>query len=276
MSLEINLVNPKVLIGYYNITNTTASESVTQQIVTLKTGNVPNKVSAGDLASFLEYLNITSDTISKFIGGNYFTGNCDRSTASCEEPNLDVQYLMGISRGAYTIHNSQSDVFRWIIAEASLSHPAMVSSISYGYTENALINGYTSYLDSFNTEAMKLALMGVTILAASGDDGVANFPAHGDISQCSYNPSFPASNPYVLAVGGTQGPETSSDEIAANCSTAGITTGGGFSNYYPAPSYQQGIISDYFSSVGESLKIRYNLIVLVCCLIVVTCNLMIR
>ena len=52
------------------------------------------------------------------------------------------------------------------------------------------------------TEATKLLLQGVTIVAASGDDGVANFQARYDASECSYNPAFPASHPLVLAVGG--------------------------------------------------------------------------
>ena len=247
----MNNVDPSLLIEYYNITNTTGSASITQQILTLITDGLPNKVSAGDLASFQQYFNISSESISEFIGGNYFSGQCNTNTASCDEPNLDIQYLMGISRGSYTIHNFQPDVFTWIVKEASLSNPAMVTSISYGYTENDLINGYTSYLDSFNTEAMKLALMGVTILVASGDDGVANFVARSDLSQCGYNPSFPASNPYVLAVGGTQGPESSTAEKAASCSTAGITTGGGFSNYYLAPAYQHDDIHHYFTSVGK-------------------------
>ena len=115
-----------------------------------------------------------------------------------------------------------------------------------------------NYLNSFSTEAMKLALMGVTILAASGDHGVANFNAYGDTLQCGYNPSFPASNPYVLAVGGTQGPEANSEEVAANCSNTLFTTGGGFSAYYQAPYYQQDIIKRYFRTVGKPFLLNHR------------------
>ena len=37
-------------------------------------------------------------------------------------------------------------------------------------------------MDAFNTEAMKLAVMGVTVTVSSGDDGVAS-----QTSLCNYN-----------------------------------------------------------------------------------------
>jgi tripeptidyl-peptidase-1 len=53
----------------------------------------------------------------------------------------------------------------------------------------------------FNTEAMKLGLQGVTLVAASGDDGANSGYGNG---YCFYDPKFPASSPYVTAVGATQ------------------------------------------------------------------------
>ena len=50
---------------------------------------------------------------------------------------------------------------------------------------------------------MKLSLMGVTLVAASGDDGVAGAPARTDPVRCGYYPMFPASSPYVTSVGAT-------------------------------------------------------------------------
>jgi tripeptidyl-peptidase-1 len=91
--------------------------------------------------------------------------------------------------------------------------------------------------------------MGVTILVSSGDDGVSNFHArYFGKGYCGYYPSFPASNPYVLAIGGTQGPESASTEVSAVCFGARITSGGGFSGYYPAPSFQTSAISNYFAT----------------------------
>ena len=89
-----------------------------------------------------------------------------------------------------------------------------------------------SSLDVFNTEAIKLAALGVTVLVASGDNGVVNFGCRCDprkavdAGNCAcqadssssrsywsgpawtgtgYFPSFPATSPYVTAVGATMG-----------------------------------------------------------------------
>ena len=48
---------------------------------------------------------------------------------------------------------------------------------------------------------------GVTIIAASGDDGVANYGARNNQNMCGYHPIWPGASPYVLSVGATTGPE---------------------------------------------------------------------
>ena len=103
----------------------------------------------------------------------------------------------------------------------------------------------TSSLNAFNTQAMKLAAMGVTIFAASGDDGVAgfNYACNSNSGSAAtggrwtgaawtgqgYFPMFPASNPYVTAVGATMGaggypPATQAAEVA--CQSAVANSGG--------------------------------------------------
>ena len=79
-----------------------------------------------------------------------------------------------------------------------------VISISYTSYESSYYPDDESYLSSFDATAMQLGLMGVTLLSASGDDGVAGGNARDDPIYCGYYPQFPASSPYVTAVGGTQ------------------------------------------------------------------------
>ena len=74
-----------------------------------------------------------------------------------------------------------------------------------------------------------------------------------------YFPSFPASSPYVVAVGGTQMPDitpplsTTFTEQAAQSDTGGvITSGGGFSTYWATPKWQTNAVSSYFSKVKTS------------------------
>jgi tripeptidyl-peptidase-1 len=118
--------------------------------------------------------------------------------------------------------------------------------MSYGSIESEEVQ---SDMQSFNTAAMKLGAQGLSILIASGDDGVANFNARSNPSACGFNPSYPATVPYVTAVGATQGPEAGTTEVACSSKTGGlITTGGGFSAVFSQPSYQAAAVNAYFKS----------------------------
>eukprot|EP00981_Chlorochromonas_danica_P000552 scaffold125_cov156-Ochromonas_danica.AAC.1 len=97
--------------------------------------------------------------------------------------------------------------------------------------------------------------MGVTVTVSSGDDGANSKDDNqclcaGEGSTVGYTPSFPATSPWVTAVGATMGPESGSAEITCQSDLGGvITTGGGFSNYYSVPSWQREAITQYFASV---------------------------
>jgi subtilase family serine protease len=61
----------------------------------------------------------------------------------------------------------------------------MVHSISYGAGESAI--GRHDMV-TWDTEAIKLGVRGVTIVVASGDDGVGSTDAADNILRCGYNP----------------------------------------------------------------------------------------
>merc|ERR1719253_1066494 len=101
---------------------------------------------------------------------------------------------------------------------------------------------------------MKLGAMGVSVFVSSGDDGVANFGCTS-ASQCAYNPSYPATSPYVTAVGATyaaswETPGQGEIVCQANVDNAQITSGGGFSTIFKAPSYQTSAVEGYFQNVA--------------------------
>jgi len=102
-------------------------------------------------------------------------------------------------------------------------------------------------------------------MASSGDNGAA-----GSATRCTtdsgsgnadwtgssswsgegYFPSFPASSPYVTAVGATMGGESGNADIACQSQEGGgITTGGGFSTYYPTPDWQKSAVDGYFAGL---------------------------
>lgn len=84
---------------------------------------------------------------------------------------------------------------------AQKSPPRLVISLSCGLDEEDVSN---KEMDWFNTNAIKMGAIGVTIVAAAGDDGVTTSRSRGNPSKCRYNPLYPATSPYVLSVGGTQ------------------------------------------------------------------------
>ena len=127
-----------------------------------------------------------------------------------------------------------------------LFSPPNVLSTSYGTDESLLTVAQENRLCN---EWMKLGLQGTTVLFSSGDRGV-----QGRLELClgpfnaSFGPALTTTCPYVTAVGGTELlPNTTiaDGEVAVLSGT--YTSGGGFSNYHPAPAYQADALATYFS-----------------------------
>ena len=92
-----------------------------------------------------------------------------------------------------------------------LTYPT-TTQISYSVDEINLASSSYSEIVTFDSVAQKLGVMGVTIVAASGDNGI-NTSSPSKIPSCPkipYTAQFPASSAYVLAVGATQGNPPSS------------------------------------------------------------------
>jgi subtilase family serine protease len=77
----------------------------------------------------------------------------------------------------------------------------------------------------------------ITYIATSGSSGAANLAADGQKMADVPTSSFPADSPWVTSVGGTNLLLTKTDSILSE--TGWSDSGGGFSNIYPMPSYQQ-------------------------------------
>ena len=90
------------------------------------------------------------------------------------------------------------------------------------------------------SEFMKFGVSGRTVLFASGDDGV-----NCEGSPLKFQPLWPASSAYVTAVGGTITP-----------TKVWSDSGGGFSNLFPRPSYQDDAVEAYLKS-GKAPPTKY-------------------
>lgn len=241
-------VTPSLLKKQYNIVPDESSRLANQSIYEL----APESFSPSDLKAFQKKFNLPSTPIAKVINQSPNDNRCLINPDDCGEGNLDTQYILSASRARTSVFVDTSDdfVLGWILKVVDDPHPAHVLSISFGTDEADITAEYSS---SFNTEALKLSAMGVTIVASSGDDGVHDRKVRGSKSYCGYSPHFPASSRYVTAVGGTQGPELGNKEIACQSQLGGgITTGGGFSKYSEAASYQTAAIKEYFANLPTS------------------------
>ncbi|PIL35568.1 hypothetical protein GSI_02296 [Ganoderma sinense ZZ0214-1] len=139
--------------------------------------------------------------------------------------------------------------------------PSFVYSISYAGAEDLGAH----YTERQCTEFGKLALTGMTFLFASGDNGVASnslglclLPngtaapvSAGDLT-ANFLPNFPATCPYVTAVGATQLP-SGSKVTDPESASIDFPSGGGFSNLFPRPKWQNRAVGKYLSNVGDTL-----------------------
>jgi kumamolisin len=120
-----------------------------------------------------------------------------------------------------------------------------VLSISWGWDENQPFNNTVLWspaaMDHVNHSLLAVAQLGITVCVSTGDDG-----SEAQVQDGHAHVNFPATSPYVLAVGGTTlharkgtNGQTSITEVVWN-DGPGSGTGGGISDITPVPSWQEG------------------------------------
>ena len=115
-----------------------------------------------------------------------------------------------------------------------------------------------SYARSVCNQFAQLGARGITFLCASGDSGVGNTGScvsNDGKNTPTFLPTFPNTCPYVTSVGGTKNVEP---EVAAFNTDNGYASGGGFSNYFPRPRYQDAVVPAYIQSLGSQYSGLYN------------------
>jgi kumamolisin len=159
---------------------------------------------------------------------------------------LDIEVIAGTCpQATVPVYFSQFTEQGWIEAlDAALHdkvHRPTVLSISWGYAEDT--STWTKQaLTQVNEALHEAALLGVTVCVAAGDDGSSD-----GIEDGHAHVDFPASSPYVLAVGGTalrlgtHRTERAWKDGTGVRSTGGGSTGGGISTRLARPIWQSGL-----------------------------------
>ncbi|CAK4033798.1 Tripeptidyl-peptidase SED2 [Lecanosticta acicola] len=222
----------------------------------------------------------TANITTRVIAG----GNVDQSPITDEvyrangplglEGNLNAETILGISspipltaynvggRGGFektqfSVQNRNEPYLEWlqdVLAQPDSALPRVIST-SYADEEQSIPYWYAKRVcQGFAA----LGLRGVSVLFASGDEGVGmdgKCCSSKNASQAMFLPTFPASCPYVTAVGGTRG---WNPEIVGFDARSTFVSGGGFSNYFPQPSYQRDAVNSYVDSLGAMYEGLYN------------------
>jgi len=164
------------------------------------------------------------------------------------EAQLDVQFLMGVGKNVpTTVHytvgvapdNSMNEPFLdWLLNISSTASVPYVYSVSYAEDEKSMSLPYATRV---NNELMKLGARGVTVFVAAGDSGVG-----GNCTESNrFTPYFPSASPWVTAVGGLVGGNPGKIPTGE---TVDVIGGGGFSDLWSRPYYQDVAVSNFFKT----------------------------
>ena len=193
-------ITPQLISNVYNIDDNSGHPRATQAAFE----GWGQMFCPEDLSTFQTLFFLRQQPVNQTYGNHSVSAAYCRSHgySICAESNMDIQLMTSIAdtptieyyTDLYYGHFLQSQVY-------SKKVPPLVISISYGTEEKYVTAGE---FDLFTNNAIKLSAMGVTIVVASGDDGVMANRIRGHPENCAYTPFYPASSPYVLAIGGTQ------------------------------------------------------------------------
>ncbi len=191
-----------------------------------------------DLKAYFSSLSIKEPTVEAVPVGK---GKNKPGTANGPdgEVMLDIEVSGSIAPGAtiavyFAANTSQGFVNAVTTAVHDTTRRPSVVSISWGSAEDTWT---TAAMNQMEQAFIAAASMGVTVTVAAGDDGSADSGTDG-----LQHADFPASAPHALGCGGTR-LEVSGGSITSetvwNDGANGGAGGGGISNVFPVPSYQQ-------------------------------------
>lgn len=195
-----------------------------------------------DLTAYFKSLGIKKPKVRAVsIGGAHNEPDGPTKDANGEVM-LDIEVAGAVAPGAkiavYFAHNTDEGFLNALNAAIhdNVRNPSVIS-ISWGAAEADWTEQAKNAFDGACADA---ATMGITVTVAAGDHGA---PDTDDPTEKRANVDFPASSPNVLACGGTR---LIGDQAGITSETVwnnrdGWATGGGVSEFFSLPAYQQGV-----------------------------------
>ncbi|KAH9054087.1 subtilisin-like protein [Lactarius vividus] len=245
---KVNFVTPSFLRWLYDseaYTPKTHGENVLGIV-----GLLEHYPSPADLTMFMQKYRSEADdatfTVVEVNGGGY------DPTHPNEEANMDIQYAEVMAYPTSHIFystgrsNMGHDFAIWLEYILDQENIPQTISISYSHEEHSVPREYAIYVCEMFAE---LAVRGVSVLVSSGNDGIGKGTCLRDDGTVRFGPTFPGSCPYVTVVGATTDYEP---EVGAEFS------GGGFSDYFERPWYQEEAVSTFLQDLGNQYKGFYS------------------
>ena len=189
-----------------------------------------------DLKAYFKSLGLSAPGIT-VVGVDGGKNKPSTASSADGEVMLDIEVAASVAHGAkiavyFAPNTDQGFLDAITTAVHDTTHKPSVISISWGGPESSWTQQAMTAMDAACQSA---AALGVTITAASGDDGSTDGGKGNNVD-------FPASSPHVLACGGTKldanGATIVSEVVWNELANQEGATGGGVSNVFALPSWQ--------------------------------------
>jgi kumamolisin len=235
---------PPQLASLYNFPQNLDGTGQTIAILELGGGFHPQ-----ELTTYFQNLGIS--TPPSVTAATYTNGGTNSPGTNALDPNnpdvevmLDIEVSGSIAPGAnivvYFAPDATDQSFLGVmnaILGDTVNKPNIVS-ISWGGPED---EATAQFRNEFDQLLQSAASLGVTVCVAAGDNDSADFAANDPNWDGNAHVDFPASDPFVLACGGTQltasNSAISKEVVWDDGKNDG--TGGGVSRFFALPTYQQ-------------------------------------
>src|SRR5271169_3299016 len=234
---------PTELAGIYNFPN---ADARSQCIGLLEFGG---GVEQSDVTTYFQKIGLPTPNV-QIVAVDGVSTDPSADPDSTGEVMLDVDIAGALAGGAkVTVYFSTFDekglvdILSTVINDQT--NDPSVLSVSWGWDENQPFNNgilwSAAAIEHVNHSLLAVAHLGITVCVSTGDDG-----SESQIQDGHAHVNFPATSPYVLAVGGTTlharkgtNEQMAVTEVVWN-DGPGSGGGGGVSDITPIPSWQKG------------------------------------
>ncbi|KAJ5455119.1 hypothetical protein N7475_010240 [Penicillium sp. IBT 31633x] len=261
------IITPACLRGLYGIDNTTTRPEWRNRLGI--SGFLEQYARRDDFNEFLRHYAPSHTDVNFSVVSINGDRNDQDSMFDSVEANLDVQYSIPLAdevlatfyttggRGPVIPEIDHPDLTKssnepyleqlhYLLNLPDEELPAVLSA-SYGEDEQSLP---PSYLNATCSLFAQLGARGVSVLFSSGDSGPGSACVRNDgTNQTRFLPEYPASCPFVTSVGGTH---------RTNPERAVDFSGGGFSEAFSRPAYQDHAVEGYLHRLGSQWNGLYN------------------